>query len=1001
MVLHTLGGVRLEGSDFTRPKPLLLLAYLVVEGPQVRRRLAELFWVRGADPMKSLSVALTRLRKGAPGVVEADDERAWATVESDVADLLDVHARGAWDDVIARYTGPFLHGFDMRHLGRELEAWIFETREFLAAHVRRALIERAEDRVAAGAYARAKADAERAWTMAEAVSEPEELARIHALLLAGESPHAAAVREAVEPFGIALNATRDEARRQLARRPGASFVHRTGLLPDRATSFVGRTSELDRIANLLRDDDVRLVTVKGPAGVGKSCVAIEAARLIEQEERFAGGVAWIGLEPLTSHRRIPAVLAESLGVKGHRGDAFSAVADAIGDQEVLIVLDGFEHVVAGAGMISELLKRCPALHVLVASRSVLRLEEEHVLELGGLPYPSAPPDSWEGALRYDAVQLFAARARQAKSDIDLDASDLASVIATCRAMDGLPLGIELAASWVQALPIEDIAVRVAEDPSFFEARHRNVPERHRSLRLAFERSWELLGEAERLALKKLSVFRGGIRRDAAAAVADVNIPMLASLTGSSMLRVDRRGRYSRHPMVYRLTRERAAEDAEAFGRARARHGRWWLSFLERREDALTGADAAEPIAEIEEDLENVRAAWRWAAEEGRVDDLRTGCRPLQLFYIQRGGLAAEAAEEFHLAARGLDDHDPACHAVLGRILAAEAWFRFLTNDFDLAEHAAREALRLLEPIADGSRGDETVDDRPALRAIASARNTLGIMATRRGDRDDARREYRSAMAVAKRIGNERQVALFLNNLGLLLKDLGNYAEAERLYEEAIELNRELGNLRSVVRNLANLSSVRIYAGRIREAREAIQEGLALAASLEYERIVPYFLMNDAGAHLAEGNPAEARDRSTEALDLAGEGASAGFRADAKQILGRCAAALGANEPARCAFREALQIVDPDAQRWTLAEILTGLAQLYARVGDPSKAARLLALAGPGADAPRPVGDGVDAMWDRLREALPDDDVQQALRAAENVERSKVVDVALALTVATT
>ena len=1009
MYLRAFGGAALEETEFTRRKPLLLLAYLAVEGPQSRRRVAELFWPNASDHMKSLTVALSRIRKGAPGAVAADRERVWVTLDSDAARFLELVEGRDLRAALELYRGPFLAGFHLRRWSVELEEWVFRTREVFAAHARGAHLTLGEREAAADRWDRAERHAAEALGMDAELLEPDELGRLHTLLLASGSSLAAAARRRAEEYELELCTTEAEARARLGAEARAqlgfgaraSERERRHNLPSRARPFVGRASELRHITALFERRDCRLVTLQGPAGVGKSRLALELAREAVRDGRFPDGVYLVPLAPLASADGVPHAIAEAIGIgpSGH-GSELTDLIGAIGSREVLLVLDTFEHLLDAARILPELIAACARVRVAVASRVRLRLEEEHVVAVRGLRWPQA--DGGGGrtptvaeAREFEAVQLFVRRAQQANPSFELTAETVGGVVEVCRLVEGLPLGLELAATWLRILPAREIAAEIARSPDFLVSRSRNVPDRHRSLRSAFEHSWELLSVDEKRVMRQASVFRGGFHRHAASSVAGATIPILASLVEKSLLRVDETGRYGRHPLLYQFMQEKAAERPQELHAAGRRHARWWIGLLVRVEDDLAGALQSEAIARITADLDNVRAAWRWAAEHRAVAELRAGCRPLQLFYIQRGGMAAEAAEAFRRAADVLDPAAVAERDVLGRLRAAEAWFRFLLGDHEEATLAGERALDSLGPtdVAGNGGADDVRVSR--LRAIASAENTLATIAKRRGRYDAARRRYRAAMDVAERLGNDRQVALFKNNLALLEKDLGRYEVAERLYREAIAINRRLGNHRSVVRNLTNLGAALIFGDRPGLARGVLEEARELADEIGYDQVIPSLMINLGGAAYASGDFARARSFLEEVLAHGGDGGDPSRRADVIQMVARIEAAEDDVPAALAKFRRALEMADPVADRAAIADALGGLAALFLACGDAAAAIRSLELAGDGDGMPHHVARGLREGW-RTAEGVAPDQVRKARAALGGFVPQTAADEALEL-----
>jgi predicted ATPase/Tfp pilus assembly protein PilF len=998
MRLRTLGKMTLEHAEFTRPKPLLLLAYLALEGRQERRHVAEFFWPGAADRMKSLTVALTRLRKGAPGAIDADDHHVWATVDSDAQAFLALLDRGQLSEALELYRGPFLAGFYLKHWSAELEEWIYDTREHLAARARRAMLERAERPAARERFEEAARLAEAAYRLPGAAAlEPDDIVRLHTLLCAGGSPLASEAREEASGFGIALATSAADARARLRDLLGAPAATAPHNLPKRSTTFVGRELELTDVATLLSRPDCPLLTLVGPAGVGKTRLAVQAAHDQHARGAFPGGVYFVALESLTAARSLASAVANALAIElAGSEEPMRRIGEHIGEREMLLVFDNVEHILAGpagtapgedaATSIAELTAACPHLTLLVTSRERLNVEEERVFPMTGLPYPERDRVRLDEARRFDAVELFVRRAKRGRADFDLSEANVAHVLRLCRLVEGLPLALELAAVWVRVMPVHEIVTALEEGLDILATPTRNVPERHRSIRAAIDQSWRLLSPREQQVLRRLAVFRGGFRREAAREVAGATIPVLASLVDKSLLRVDATGRYDRHPFVHEYARERLADHPEEHARATERHRAHFVGLLRVWEDELAGgARQREALAVVEGELENVLLAWRGAAGDGDVAVLWDACRPLQLFFIQRGGLLREAAAAFADAARGVEEHaGDAARAVLGRLLVAEAWFRFLLGDTVHSEVAAQRGVATLRTLSDAASTGEASspeasrDRRLAIdRGVTSGVNTLGHIAKQRGDLPGAERHFREALALARAWDNAAQVAIMTNNVALLRKALGDYDEAETLYREALAINRSRKNDRSIVRNLTNLGSLMVVAGKGEAAERLLREAVQLAEEIGYEDLVPSLLANLGGAAYLRGRYEDAGALYREALERKRESGERQFLADAHYGLGRVEAARGADAEARHHLGAALALAwEAQYLEIVCASLLT-LAELSHARGDPTEAAALVGPLGGQTALTRALSARVDALVEELN-ALPS---PQAARAA--------------------
>ncbi|MBK9713118.1 MAG: alpha/beta fold hydrolase [Kouleothrix sp.] len=395
-------------------------------------------------------------------------------------------------------------------------------------------------------------------------------------------------------------------------------------LPAQATSFVGRERELADLARRLRDPDCRLLTLCGPGGMGKTRLALAAAGAqLRGDSPFVDGVFFVELAPLSAAAEIVLAIATAIGFAFYTEQPpLQQLNDYLRQKRMLIVLDNFEHLLGSesARLSVGLLEAAPGVKLLATSRVMLNIQGEHAILLEGLPAPDSQPDAGDSAESADdAVRLFVERARRVRPDFVLSPANQASVFRICRLVQGMPLGIELAAAWLGVLSPAEIAAEIEQSIDFLEAEWRDAPERHQSLRAVFDASWQLLTEQQRAALGALTVFQGSFTRDAAEAVADVPPKMLRALTHASWLQRDDDGRFKIHELLRQYAGEKIQADPAAWERCRQRHGAYFAEWLARHEQHLKGPRPEEACAAIMREVDNLRAAWHWLVAQGQSE----------------------------------------------------------------------------------------------------------------------------------------------------------------------------------------------------------------------------------------------------------------------------------------------------------------------------------------------------------------------------------------------
>ncbi|HLU82129.1 MAG TPA: tetratricopeptide repeat protein [Trueperaceae bacterium] len=884
-MLRSLGGLELEASAFRRPKPLLLLTYLTLEGAQSRRHLTELFWPNNPQANRNLTTTLGRLRQAVPGAIEADDVRVEGSVHTDVDALRERLAAGDLDGAMSLYRGSFLDGLDLPHWSVELEEWVYQQREAVAEELRAAILNRAKLEAGRGHLDAGAAWAATAVTLPGAAApEPQLLHQLHTLLRAADHPLAVTVAKEAEEYGLAVASTGAEARAALDALRFATTPHN---LPARGGAFVGRDAELADMRRALADADLRLLTLVGPGGTGKTRLALQAAR----ESLAAGfaGVYFVGLEAAMDVGAATAAMAEVLGndAPGGAGDPLDRVARSIGTQRYLMVLDNLEQVAHGPRLVAALLERCENLKLVVTTRERLELGAEWVVQVEGLGYPPAAGESTAAALhQYDAVKLFVLRAQQVTPELELEGEDLLHVARLCRLLRGAPLGIELGAAMTRVLSCSQLA---DEAERTFDVLRRNSAaenDRHQSLRSAFTHSWRLLDSDQRSMLGTLTVFRGGFDHAAAVAVSEGTITTLVALVDKSLVYRSGDERLALHPVTRQYAYEKVMDDAEAVGAAQRRHARWYLTMAESAEVHLKGADQVKWLARLSLERDNLRAALDWDLAEGEAElGLRTAAA-LQQFWWLRGPYQE------------------------GR-------------DYLTAFCALPGALA-----------------QPLLRGKALHR--AGTLCQEAGDHLEAGELYQAAQALAEEHADQQLLADSLHSRGLLASKQGQHGESRGFYQRCLALQRHIGDRWGHSVTLNNMAMNEVYAGGYSQARTLLRKSLALKEELADTQGIAYALNNLGTVCLQLGELEEADAYVRRSLDLKRRLEDSGGVASSLANLGRIATRQGRYREAAEYLSDSVLSVEPLENRWTLAWVVAAIVELEAKAGRPERA---LTLAG--------------------------------------------------------
>jgi len=986
-------------TDFATDKARALLAYLAVEADRSHRRdaLAGLLWPDEpeARARQSLRQALSYLRQAIGDRDEAVPflliSRQALQFNTESNHWLDVAVFTALVEACERHRHrrmgsclPCVRRLErMTDLYREdflkqfflgdssiFEEWASLKREWLHREVVEALYHLTNYYERRGDYARAQ---RHAWRQVKLEPWHEEAHRqlMRLLALDGQRSAALAQYEAcrhalaeelhidpTEETTALYESIRAGETAPQPLRPPASLHN----LPPSPTPFVGREADLAELAELLTSPDCRLVTLVGPGGIGKTRLALRVAA--DHVGVLAHGVAFVPLTPVSSPRLLAPAIADALDVPFHeQRDPEEQLLSYLREKEMLLVLDSLEHILEGSALLAEMLRRVPDLVLLVTSRERLNLREEWVCEVQGLTYPQEERVG-DGKL-YSAVTLFQQCARRVDQ---ADVLDTPSVVRICQLVEGIPLGVELAAAWLRVHSCREIALEIERGLDILATRLRNVPERHRSIRATFEHSWQLLSETEKSVLAQLSIFRGGFEREATAVVAGASTTTLSALLDKSLIRRVSSDRYDMHGLLKQYAVEKIRDNPRMYEDTQMQYVRYFAAFLERQEEHLKGVEQREALTKVALEIENARRAWRLALSHGCVREVEQSVDSLYLFFNLRGRFR-EGIECFEQAIEQWDRdarHERVIGTVLsrqgalcrplGRYQQARACLEHSLAVFERLEMQAERIFCLIN-LADVARKQGLYQEVEQLaqeglmlsRQIEDPRGTarslflLGVFRYRTGDVERAEALLSESRAAARESGDQRLIMSALTTLGDVSCHRGHYAEAQSAFEGCLTLSRELDDPFRTALHLNNLGTVLHILEKYEEARRYYEESLEICRRIGDRSGQAIALSNLGEVAHARGAYHEALDCYHEALSIGRDTQDQWTIVACLNNLGETACALGDCVGAQAYLAEALEIATQTPVVAMQLKVLVNLAVLFARQGRRERAAALLGL----------------------------------------------------------
>ncbi|RPI87963.1 MAG: hypothetical protein EHM41_03140 [Chloroflexi bacterium] len=702
-------------------------------------------------------------------------------------------------------------------------------------------------------------------------------------------------------------------------------------LPLPLTPFLGRKKELTELDQMIATSQCRCISLVGPGGIGKTRLALEAAEGNKNE--FVHGAAFIPMVSVSSSEAAVSAIASGIGFAFYGPtDPKIQLLNYLRNKRMLLILDNIEHLLVDGpdqgtitDLIVEILQQAPQVKLLITSREALNLGEEWIYEVQGLDYPEV--ENMEMVDKFSSVALFFQHARKVRPGFELDAANKISIARLCRLVEGMPLAIELAATWVRILSPVEIVAEIERSLDFLNTQMRDIPARHRSIRAVFDQSWQMLSLEEKQVLGRLSAFRGGFSRPAAEQVVGASLLVLSSLVIRSLVRRTVTGRYDLHELIRQYAASKLAEDPIELYRIQEKHSMYYLGLLEEKDTPLHSHHQKATLKELTEEINNIREAWDWASKNQKTKSLYRAATTLWYLFelrnwFKEGELTFGRTIEALQADPQIGPADMDQEITRYALLAHCGCFMFRQGKSEAAYATLAPCVEFLRKALLRTGAD--------LLPLIYSLGYMGIVCWEQGRFSEAIERQHEGLRLAQDSAQRWYEAILNEFLGVVANDQGEYLQARQYLNQALVIFRQLGDPSYTAHTLSYLGRTMQALGEYQQAEKLLRQSLEIAREIDY-RFGSGLALDALGqVAYAQGKYPEAQTLFSESASLFKDMGDAHRLSRTMNHQGMTALALYQIVEAQNAFRAALTLAQDGGLIPIALSAVAGLAALQVR-----------------------------------------------------------------------